>query len=144
MFPVLRQGDQIKFTMLVPTLVVPPIMAPVPLKASGHHKVLNMPVCLVGDELPKSIKSPLPYTDGSFTIPGTGTIKLTLPPTHKSKVDKDKGKPVLIKGPPFQATFQVSSPAQQPNPPAPNIPDPVPTKALLVQYITTNTLKKTM
>ena len=143
MYPTLRQGDLIKFTMLVPTLVVPPIMAPVPLVASGFHKINGMTVCLEGDELPPSLLVPLPYMDGSFTIPGMGTIKLTLPPTHLSKVDKDTSKPLLLQGTPFQAQFQVSTPAQMPAPPAPPIPDPVATKPMLVEYITTNPVEKT-
>jgi len=142
MYPTLRQGDMIKFTMLVPTLIVPPIMAPVPLVASGFHKINSMPVCLDGDELPPSLLVPLPYTDGSFTIPGMGTIKLTLLPIHLSKVDKDRGKPLLLQGTPFQAQFQVSAPAQMPAPPAPPIPDPAPSKPLLVEYITMNRVEK--
>ena len=140
MFDILKATDQIKFTMLVPTLVVPPIMAPIPLIGKGHVMIMGSKVCVQGDELPKSISTPLPYTDGSFTIPGTGKINLVLPPSHLSKVFSDLGKKVLVRGPPFQATFAVNSPAQQPNPPAPNIPDPVASKPLQVQYISTNVI----
>lgn len=136
MLKILKTGDKIKFTMMVPGLQIPPIASPVPLIGKGLHTATT-PVCVEGDELPLIISTPLPYTQQSFTIPGTGTIELILPLTHKTKTLKDMGRKVLLEGPPFTVQFKVASPAMQPNPPAPPIPDPFISKPLLVEYQST-------
>ena len=57
-------------------------------------------------------------------------------PTNLSKQTQN-GKPIMLKGATFNATFDVSAPAMQPTPAGP-VPDPVMTKPLTVQFITTN------
>ena len=133
MFPVLTTGDLIQFTM-VGSHVIPMIMAPVPLIGNSACVIKGAgPRCVFGDELPAFLQVPMPYIDAAFTVPGMGTINLVLPPANISILLFDGGKPVLLSGVPFSATFNVSAPAQQPS--VPPVPDPVAVKNLLVTYI---------
>ena len=132
MFPILTTGDLIQFTM-VGTHVIPVIAAPLPLIGSSHVIKDAGPICLFGDELPDYLTLPMPYIDAAYTVPGIGTINLTLPPTNISIKQFHRGKPVLLSGIPFSATFDVTVPAMQPS--VPPVPDPVTTKNLLVTYL---------
>lgn len=139
---IIKQGDMIRITILPPTLV-PPLMAPIPLLgSSGDMTVMMMPVCLEGDELPPSLQAPLPYMSPPYVIPGTGTLSLKLTPTNTTMRTKN-GDPILIKGTPFTAEFQVASPAIfVPPPPAPPMTDPVSKKTGIAEFITTNVRAK--
>jgi hypothetical protein len=66
-----------------------------------------------------------------------GTLTVMLLPTNLSQKTV-QGKPIILKGATFNATFNVSAPAMQPTPGGP-VPDPVMSKPLTVQFITTNT-----
>jgi hypothetical protein len=137
---VMRTGDMIQVTITPPT-IVPMLMAPVPLVGSSTNLVVvGAPCCLEGDELPPTLKSPMPYTAPPFVIPGTGTLQLTLMPTNTSLLTKN-GKKILIKGQQFIAKFNVQTPAQQPTPAGP-VPDPVAVKPGTAQFITTNMTTK--
>jgi hypothetical protein len=57
-------------------------------------------------------------------------------PANLSKQTQN-GKAIILKGQTFNATFNVSAPAMQPTPTGP-VPDPVMSKPLTVQFITTN------
>jgi hypothetical protein len=129
----------IKFTFPPPT-VIPPIVAPVPLVAKGFSIVVQMKACVLGDELPPPLLAPLPYTDGAFTVPGTGTLKVTLTPANKTAITQDKMGKMLIKGTPFVAEFSVVAPAQMP--PPVSTPDPVVKKVGTAEFVTTNQLVK--
>ncbi len=137
---VVKTGDFIKFTIPPPT-VVPMIMAPVPLVGtSTDMTVMGMPVCLEGDELPPMLRAPMPYTSPPFVTPGVGTVSVTLLPLNKTMTTKN-GKALLIKGTPFPAEFNVTTPAMQPTPGGP-VPDPVMKKPGLAEFITTNVTVK--
>ncbi|MBI4491817.1 MAG: hypothetical protein HY690_03380 [Chloroflexi bacterium] len=132
---IIKTGDMIKFN-IPPPVLIPPIMAPIPLVGSGSTvQVMGQPICLFGDELPKFLQVPLPYTSPPFVIPGMGTLKVILLPANMTQRTIN-GKPILIKGGTFPAMFQVQTPAQQITPVGP-IPDPVPVKVGTAQFIPT-------
>jgi hypothetical protein len=130
-------GDMIQVTIPPPT-IVPQLVAPVPLVGTSQNVVVGgKPVCLEGDELPPTLKAPMPYTAPPFVTPGTGTLEVTLMPNNKT-IQTENGKKILVKGATFVAKFNVQSPAQQPTPAGP-VPDPVAVKPGTAQFITTNT-----
>jgi len=133
---IIRTGDLVKVT-IPPPAVVPMLEAPMPLEGSGANVLVQgMPICLLGDELPDELKEPLPYTAPPYTIPGTGTLTLTLlPPNMTARTSR--GKPILIKGQRFPALFTVETPASQPTTAGP-VPDPVGVKEGTAEFITTN------
>ena len=136
---VIVTGDMVKIT-IPPPCIIPSIQAPVPLKGSSTDLMVGgMFVCLEGDELPMMLKSPQPYTSPPFVTPGMGTLELTLTPTNKTTpmTTVNGGKAILIKGGPFIAVFNVSSPAMQPTPAGP-VPDPLVKKPGQATFITTN------
>lgn len=133
---VIRSNDMIQITITPPALV-PQLTAPIPLIGTGTTVLLGgQPVCLQGDELPPSIRTPLTYTAPPFVTPGMGTLTVMLAPNNLTQKTV-QGKPMLLKGATFQASFSVSTPAQQPTPSGP-VPDPVLTKPGTCQFITTN------
>ena len=134
---IIKTGDMIRFTV-PPPLLIPSIMAPLPLVGTSTSlKVATMPACLEGDELPKMLLSPQPYTFAGFVIPGMIQVSVRLLPSNKTMLTKN-GKAVLIKGTPFIAEFRVTVPAQQPTPAGP-IPDPAAVKPPgTAEFITTN------
>lgn len=133
---VIRMNDMIKIT-ITPPAIVPMLQAPIPLIGSGTTVLVGgQPVCLVGDEMPPSIKVPMPYTAPPFVTPGMGTLMVMLAPNNMTK-KTIQGKPMLLKGATFQATFSVSAPAMQPTPTGP-VPDPVMSKPGTCTFITTN------
>jgi len=135
---VIVDGDMIQIT-INPPCIVPQLIPPVPLVASGFSKITDKVVCVEGDELPPSIKSPLTYMSGAYVIPGTGTVKVTLNDDNKTSVAKDKDKKMLLKGSTFKAEFDVQSPAQMPTPTGPQ-PDPMSKYTGTAMFITTDTV----
>ena len=133
---VLRTGDELKVTMAPPT-VVPALAAPVPLTGSSRDVVVcGSPACLRGDELPLILRAALPYTAPPFTNPGSGKLTLTLLPSNTTQLTEN-GKPILVKGQKFVATFTVTTPATQTTPGGP-VPDPALAKTGTAEFITTN------
>lgn len=129
-------GDMIQVT-ITPPAIVPMLMAPVPLVGTGQTVLVGgKPICLEGDELPPSLKAPMPYTAPPYVTPGTGKLEITLLPTNKT-IQTENGKKILIKGATFTAKFNVQTPAQMPTPAGP-VPDPVAVKPGTAQFITTN------
>ncbi len=129
-------GDMIQVT-ISPPAIVPQLMAPVPLVGSSQKvSVGGKPICLEGDELPPSLKAPMPYTAPPYVTPGTGTLQITLLPNNKT-IQTENGKKILIKGATFTVKFNVQTPAQMPTPAGP-VPDPVAVKPGTAQFITTN------
>jgi hypothetical protein len=132
---IMRTSDLVEIT--IPDAIIPAVEAPVPLEGSGAPVTVGgLTICLAGDELPVSLKEPLPYTAPPFSEPGIGTLMLTLMPSNLTVITK-KGKPLLIKGTPFTATFTVTEPAMQVTAAGP-IPDPELEKEGTAQFITTN------
>lgn len=133
---VIRTNDMIQIT-ITPPAIVPQLTAPVPLIGTGTTVTVGgLAVCLQGDELPPSLRAPMPYTAPPFVTPGMGTLSLVLAPNNLSQKTV-QGKPILLKGATFQASFAVSTPAMQPTPGGP-VPDPVMTKPGTCQFVTTN------
>jgi hypothetical protein len=137
---IIVNADMIQITINPPT-IVPPLMVPVPLVATGFTTVSDQKVCVEGDELPPSLKAPLPYTSPPYVIPGTGKVSVTLKPANKTSASIDDGKKMLLKGQTFDAKFQVQVPAQQPSPGGP-VPDPSPSYSGTAVFISTNTVAK--
>lgn len=134
---VMRTGDQIQIT-IPPPAIVPEIEAPVPLAGTSTDViVMGTPACLQGDELPPELRMPLTYTAPPFTVPGTGTLSVTLAPANLTRNTSNSGKPLLLRGSTFQAMFTVDSPATQPTPAGP-VPDPLIEKPGTAQFISTN------
>jgi hypothetical protein len=133
---IIKTQDMIKIT-IPPPAIVPMLQAPVPLIGSGTTVMIGgVPVCLQGDELPESLMAPMPYTAPPFVTPGMGKLTIMLAPNNLSK-QTENGKPIILKGAMFQASFAVQSPAMQPTPAGP-VPDPVLTKPGTCEFITTN------
>ena len=135
---VIVHGDMIQVT-INPPAVVPQLMAPVALVATGFATIDGKAVCIEGDELPPSLKAPLQYMSPPFVTPGMGKLSVTLASANKSATAADDGKVMLLKGQTFQAKFEVQVPAQQPSPTGP-VPDPTPSYTGTAQFITTNML----
>jgi uncharacterized Zn-binding protein involved in type VI secretion len=134
---IIRTGDMIHI-MISPPAMVPPLEEPVPLIASTEGIVFNgTPACVVGDEMAPPLKGQMPYTAPPFTIPGMGTVQVILEPGNMTAQTTIDGKPLLIRGGSFPAMFKVETPAMQPTPDGP-IPDPVPEKPGMAQFVTTN------
>lgn len=109
---IVTTGHLIQIIMNPPE-TYPTLVAPFPLiGTSADMKVLNMPVCLEGDELPQSLLSPQPYISPAFyTTPGMGTVKITISASNKTSKTKNGGKAILITGQSFQVEFNVTVPA---------------------------------
>jgi len=137
----MRTGDLIQVTIPAPA-IVPQLEAPVPLTGSSTNvTVVGTPACLQGDELPPVLRTPLTYTAPPFTVPGTGTLSLTLMPDNLTMKTSNGGKPLLLKGGTFQAMFTVDTPATQPTPTGP-VPDPLVEKPGTARFISTNQIVK--
>lgn len=133
----IKTADLLRVTIPPPALI-PALEAPAPLTGSSTNVMVGgAPVCLQGDELPMELRGPLSYTAPPFTVPGTGTLTLTLLSSNMTRKARNGGKAMLIKGEPFEALFTVDTPATQPSPTGP-IPDPDLEKPGTAQFITTN------
>ncbi|MGX7826365.1 hypothetical protein ACTG9Q_14850 [Actinokineospora sp. 24-640] len=134
---VIKTGDMIKI-LVPPPAIVPQLQAPVPLRGSStSFMVNNVYVCLLGDELPEALMTPLPYTAPPFVTPGTGKLTVTLLPANLTRQTVN-GKTLLLKGQRFPVVFTVQTPATQPTPAGP-VPDTLLVKQGTGEFITTNT-----
>ncbi len=133
---VLLHGDIVNFVPAFGPAIV--VVRPGQLVASGPATATGKMICLEGDESKVSVPGCM-YMSGAFCIPGTGTLKIaSLAPNQKTMKVKHKGKLLLLKGAQFIAQFEVASPAQQPAPPGPNVPDPMPKYIGQGSFVTTN------
>lgn len=129
---VIIDGD--KLTVTFATTVIPMAQGPKAVSGSSpDFSVRDSKVCRKGDELPVSLRVPLQYTDGAYTVPGQGTLAV-FPVT--TTVMKNGGLVLLLKGTQFSATFTVTQPAKTP-PPA-STPDPVLSKPGTASFTTSN------
>ena len=119
---IIVDGDVVNFLPTVGAAVVVPIPTTIAGTAS-KTKVTGKPACLEGDE--KDVKSSgCMYIAPPYVIPGTGTLKIDkLNSDQLTEKTKIEGKKVILKGSMFDAVFEVQSPAQQPAPPGPPVPD---------------------
>ncbi len=133
---VILHGDQVTFMPAFGAAVV--VVRPGVMQGSGKMTLTGKKVCLEGDEKQLSVPGCL-YTAGPFSIPGVGTIQISaLSPNQLSKKTKLGGKALVLKGANLVAKLLVQTPAQQPAPPGPPVPDPVPQYAGVGSFITTN------
>jgi len=133
---ILIDGDRAIFLPTFGAAVV--VVKPGELKASGPASLNGKKLCVDGDE--KKVEVPgCAYMTPSFSIPGTGTLKIaSLAGNQKAQKTKSGGKLVLLKGGSFTAKFEVQSPAKQPNPPGPPVPDASPQYSGTGSFVTTN------
>jgi hypothetical protein len=135
---IIKTGDLIQIT--IPGTIVPQILAPVPMVGSATTVLTHgMPTCILGDELPPSIRGPLVYTAPPFVTPGTGTLEIILLPSNLTHPTNTGGTPIIIKGGTFNAIFNVQAKAVDP---VAGTSDPVSSKPGTAQFITSNTLTK--
>lgn len=120
---VLINGDYAIFDPVITGGIITGPIMPGKIKGTGKATVKKKKICVKGDE--KSIVvGNCPYIAGSYVIPGMGTFTIKkLSPNQVSKKTRLAKKGILLKGIRFQAEFTVNTPAQQPNPPAPNLLD---------------------
>lgn len=111
---ILIDGDIVQFMPTFGAAIV--VVKPGKLKGSGESTFKGKKVCIEGDE--KDVEVPgCPYISGAFSIPGTGTLKISaLGGNQKAQHTQTGGKKMLLKGSTFQAKFEVQSPAMMPPP----------------------------
>jgi len=133
---ILIDGDIANFIPLFGAAVV--VVQPGTLKASGAATHNGKKLCIDGDE--SSVEVPgCTYMTPQYVIPGTGTLKISaLAGDQVAEHTKTGGTAVMLKGSQFTAKFEVQSPAQQPVPPAPPVPDATPSYSGNGMFITTN------
>ena len=113
------------------------VVRPGNLKASGPATLNGKKLAVDGDEKDVSVPGCM-YMTPQYSIPGTGTLKIaSLAGDQKAKKTTSGGKPVLLKGSTFTASFEVQSPAQQPA--TPPVPDATPKYTGSGSFVTTNT-----
>lgn len=114
------------------------LVQPGQLKATGPATIGGKKICVDGDE--KQVEVPgCTYVAPPFVIPGVGTLKIdSLAGDQKASHSNVDGKLMLLKGGNFTAKFEVQSPAQQPAPPGPPVPDGSPSYSGQGQFIPAN------
>ncbi|MBI1356594.1 MAG: hypothetical protein GC160_19815 [Acidobacteria bacterium] len=130
-------GDQAMFDPSFPPAVVVPM--PGTISGTAQAQVNHVAACVEGDE--GSVVVPgAAYTSGAFTIPGVGTLSISsLGGDQVATQAKSGDKAFILKGAKFQAKFEVSAPATNPNS---GVPDPTPTYSGTGSFITTNTVSQ--
>lgn len=135
---VLIDGDKVIFMPSFGPATV--VVRPGNLQASGKTTLKGKKVGVDGDE--KKVEVPgCMYTTPIYSIPGTGTLKISaLAGNQLAKETTSGGKKVMLKGGNFTAKFEVQNPAKQPPPgPGAPIPDATPQYSGQGNFITTNT-----
>ncbi|HEX8113622.1 MAG TPA: hypothetical protein VF516_38085 [Kofleriaceae bacterium] len=134
---ILIDGDTVSFLPSFGAAIVVP--QPGKLEGSGPATLGGKPLCVDGDETKVSVAGCM-YTTPQYCIPGTGTLKIdALAGDQKATKTTTGGKAVLLRGTTFTARFEVGSPANQPAPPGPPIPDSTTQYSGSGMFITTNT-----
>ena len=118
---ILLDGDIANFIPAFGPAVV--VVQPGKLRGAGPATQNGTKVCVDGDE--SSVEVPgCMYVAPPYVIPGVGTLKIDkLAGDQVAKHTRSGGTPVMLKGSMFDAKFEVQSPAQQPAPPGPPVPD---------------------
>lgn len=133
---ILVEGDVVMFVPAFGAAVV--VVQPGKLEGSGPASVGGKKICVEGDESKVAVAG-CAYMTPQYSIPGTGTLKIAaLAGDQKAKKTQTGGKAVLLKGGSFTAKFEVQSPAQQPAPPGPPVPDATPQYSGNGMFVTTN------
>ena len=118
---VILDGDMAVFIpAFAPATVVP---VPGPITGSGPPTASGKAICIEGDEDSVEVQGVV-YMTPQYSIPGSGTLTIdALGSDQVASKTTVSGTPVILKGSMFTAKFEVQSPAQQPVPAAPPIPD---------------------
>ena len=134
----LIDGDEVLFLPNFGAAVVTP--QPGKIAGSGPKTLGGKKVCVDGDEKKVEVKG-CTYITPVYSIPGTGTLKITaLGGGQKAKKTQTGGKKILLAGSKFEAGFEVQSPAKQPPPgPGPPVPDATPKYSGKGKFLTNNT-----
>jgi hypothetical protein len=136
---ILTEGDMALFMPVFGAAIVTP--KPGEMKGSGPGTLQGKKLCVAGDEGKVSVPG-CTYMTPQYSVPGTGTLKISaLAGNQTAKKTNTGGKPVLLKGAKFTASFEVQSPAQQPTPNGP-VPDSTPKYSGSGNFATKNTLLK--
>jgi hypothetical protein len=121
---ILIDGDLANFMPTFSPAIV--VVQPGQMKASGKATINGKKICVDGDEADLKVPG-CQYMTPQYSIPGVGTLKIDrLASDQKAQHSMTGGKLVLLKGGNFTAKFEVQSPAQQPAPPGPPVPDATP------------------
>jgi hypothetical protein len=114
------------------------VVQPGTITGSGTGKIAGQAICLDGDESSVVVAGCM-YTAGSYSIPGTGTLKIdSLNSDQVAAKTTCDGTALILKGSSFNAKFEVTSPAQMPTSGGP-VPDSVPQYSGTGRFATTNT-----
>ncbi len=134
---VLTEGDTVIFLPSFGAAIVVP--QPGTLQGSGPGTYQGKKLCVDGDES-KVMVSGVSYMTPQYSIPGTGTLKISaLGGDQKATKTNTGGKAVLLRGTTFTAKFEVMSPAMQPPPgTSPPIPDSTTQYSGSGMFVTTN------
>ncbi|MBT9314476.1 hypothetical protein [Leptothoe spongobia] len=110
---ILIDGDTVKFN---PAFALATVSVQDGSMTGGGKSTLNgSAICIEGDETNVSVPG-CSYTMGSFTTPGTGTLKIDgLGADQTTTKTKSGGKPILLKGSLFTAKLEVQQPAVDPS-----------------------------
>jgi len=121
---ILIDGDTVVFMPSVGSATV--VVQPGTISGSGAATINDKAMCVEGDEEQVSVPG-CAYISGSFTIPGTGTLKISSLAQDQVATKTTSGdKAVLLKGSTFTSKFEVQSPAKSPPPGTSSpIPDPM-------------------
>lgn len=129
-------GDQVVFLPNFGSAIITPIPGVI-IGSAAKMTVNSKPVCLQGDEK-KVVVSGVAYINGSFAIPGVGTLTIeALGGDQTSKKTTVEGKPPIVMGTMFTAKFTVMTPAQMPTPSGTQ-PDGVPMFTGQGMFVPTN------
>ncbi|HWN70698.1 MAG TPA: hypothetical protein VNM90_23820 [Haliangium sp.] len=114
------------------------VVQPGTLTASGPATLGGKKICIAGDEKSVAVRGCV-YTTASHTIPGTGTLEIaSLAGDQQAQKTSTGSTKMMLVGSSFTAKFTVQSPAQQPAPPGPPVPDAMPQYSGTGTFVTTN------
>lgn len=132
---ILVDGDKAIFLPAFGAAIV--AVKPGALKASGKATLAGKKICLEGDEASVEVAG-CNYIAGGYVIPGAGTLKISKLGADQVAKKSKNNKAVMLKGSMFDAEFEVASPAKQPAPPGPPVPDSNAKYSGKGQFMTTN------
>jgi hypothetical protein len=136
---ILITGDKAIFNPSFGTATV--VVQPGTLTGTGKSNVGKKAVCVQGDES-QLIVPGCQYMTPQYSIPGVGVLSIDgLGDDQIAKKTNSGGKAVLLKGSSFKAKFQVTIPAQQPQPSG-TVPDAVLQYSGTGNFVTMNVLVK--
>lgn len=114
------------------------VVRPGSMQATGLSTKSGIKICVKGDEAQVAVPGCM-YITPQYVIPGTGTLKIaSLAGDQATQTTRSGKKAIIIKGSSFIARFEVQTPAQQPNPPGPPLPDGSPQYSGTGKFQTTN------